>query len=359
MSHPKRMAAKVAVFAISALAMLAVGWFGATLFVSPDQRAADAAAPSASVLTAPVIREDLVQTTSGGARVQVARTDDIDIPLAVGSGVVTASPLSPGDSVGECSEALEIDGRPLVVIVGQFPFYRDLALGDTGPDVSQLQRALRRCGSTIRVDGDYGPATAGAVKVLYSRLGYELQGDGTPATSEFVVAPAAPTVVEVVPAIGATLTADDHLTLASGPLIVLAEAPDSVANADFAAVDVTVTFDGDNRAATIQSLRSPATDDAFAVMEVKLVGGDVPAAWKGVAGTATYATQLVASDALVVPTAAVVSQGLDSQLVYRADGNGGFVAIAVRELGSLNGRTAVMPIDGQLDEGDIVIVGGQ
>lgn len=87
--------------------------------------------------------------------------------------VVTATPLSRGDVVAAGEAILEVAGRPVLVLSGAVPAYRDLVPGVTGPDVVQLQRALRQLGIPVEdPDGTYGASTGAAVTELYSRAGY-------------------------------------------------------------------------------------------------------------------------------------------------------------------------------------------
>jgi murein L,D-transpeptidase YcbB/YkuD len=53
---------------------------------------------------------------------------------------------------------------------------RVLRMGDTGDDVKVLQAALNSKGFSLKEDGDFGPATEGAVKIFQTKSG--LVGDG-------------------------------------------------------------------------------------------------------------------------------------------------------------------------------------
>ena len=52
----------------------------------------------------------------------------------------------------------------------------------TGPDVRQLQQALKNRGITVSVDGSFGPKTAEAVKTFQNRRGLKADGIVGPAT---------------------------------------------------------------------------------------------------------------------------------------------------------------------------------
>jgi len=69
----------------------------------------------------------------------------------------------------------EIDGRPIILLRGSLPAYRDLREGDSGPDVTQLQTALIRLGyADFDPSGYFGPSTAHALALLYEQLGYSV-----------------------------------------------------------------------------------------------------------------------------------------------------------------------------------------
>ena len=68
-----------------------------------------------------------------------------------------------------------------------------LRLGSKGAQVRELQRLLVRAGSTVNVDGDFGPATKEAVKTFQQLVGIEVDGVVGPQTwaalNEFRVTP--------------------------------------------------------------------------------------------------------------------------------------------------------------------------
>ena len=69
---------------------------------------------------------------------------------------------------------IEVAGRPFVVLQGAVPAYRDMALGESGSDITQLQAGLDGLGFPVGGDtsGVYGPGTAAAVAAFYQSLGY-------------------------------------------------------------------------------------------------------------------------------------------------------------------------------------------
>ena len=67
---------------------------------------------------------------------------------------------------------VEVTGRPVIALAGRLPAYRDLAVGDTGPDVVQLKSALAGLGFDAGDPDDATRSDAAAVAALYDRLGY-------------------------------------------------------------------------------------------------------------------------------------------------------------------------------------------
>lgn len=68
----------------------------------------------------------------------------------------------------------EVSGRPVFVLRGAAPSYRDLGVGMSGTDVRQLEETLDRLGlGPGRIDGDFDAATAAAVRRMYRRAGYQ------------------------------------------------------------------------------------------------------------------------------------------------------------------------------------------
>jgi hypothetical protein len=143
---------------------------------TPAQQAARARAPSASVLTAPVVLTHARTTvvvrgtlTDGGA-IAVGAPGDLSGDLAVVTSVSTA----PGAQVNEGSLIAAVAGRPVFVLRGQIPAYSTMSYGSTGIEVSELQAGLESVGFSLGFDtgGTYGAGTAAAAAELYQRVGF-------------------------------------------------------------------------------------------------------------------------------------------------------------------------------------------
>lgn len=176
MSRPPR--AAVRAVAIGAVVVLTAGatWFVAQRAESPAARSARQEPPPPSVITVPVsekrltVRDQLGCDVAprGGQRVRVGA------PAWAGDPVVTGRPLDDGDTVNEGTVLIEISGRPVIALAGLLPMYRDLTVGDVGPDVDQFESALSRLGllSSSLVGGPLTADTAIAADRLLTSAGY-------------------------------------------------------------------------------------------------------------------------------------------------------------------------------------------
>jgi len=161
--------------AIGVIAMSATGLAAARLIESPNQLAAHSAAPAASVITGVarmrILSDDIVLRGS----VRAGRTVEVKASAPYASVVVTKMIARLGGRVRPGHVIAEIDGRPIILLRGSLPAYRDLREGDSGPDVTQLQTALIRLGyADFDPSGYFGPSTAYALALLYEQLGYSV-----------------------------------------------------------------------------------------------------------------------------------------------------------------------------------------
>jgi peptidoglycan hydrolase-like protein with peptidoglycan-binding domain len=88
------------------------------------------------------------------------------------TGLVTLAPEKAAQ-LEEGKVALAVGGRPVFVLKGAVPAFRDLTLGAVGEDVRQLEEALQRLGfDPGPVDGVYDAATAAGVTAWYEKAGW-------------------------------------------------------------------------------------------------------------------------------------------------------------------------------------------
>src|SRR5204862_6517715 len=88
--------------------------------------------------------------------------------------VVTKRLRPPGSLVAPGNVIIEGAGRPFFILQGSVPAYRDMAPGESGSDVTQLQDGLEALGFGIGGDtsGTYGAGTSAAVAAFYPSVGY-------------------------------------------------------------------------------------------------------------------------------------------------------------------------------------------
>lgn len=153
--------------------MSATGLAAVSLIESPSQVAARSAAPPRSVITAVARWEVLRDPITVSGIVRAARTVSVTGSAPFSTVTVTRMPVKVGDRVYPGRVIAEVDGRPILLLRGRLPAYRDLHQGDTGPDVSQLQSDLIGLGyADYDPPGYFGPSTSLALLLLYQRLGY-------------------------------------------------------------------------------------------------------------------------------------------------------------------------------------------
>lgn len=142
--------------------------------------------PPPAIVTAEVERRVLEDTVVTRGSVAVTEVVSIFGPsLDSARPVVTSIEVAVGGSVDEGEVVASVAGRPVIVLEGMFPAFRDLARGTEGVDVVQLQEALTRLGFYDgETDGVYGRATANAVRELYRENGYEPDLSGTAGEGE-------------------------------------------------------------------------------------------------------------------------------------------------------------------------------
>lgn len=153
----------------------AIGWVAGSRISSPAEAAANAQPPTPSLITVAV--DERLLSADINARGSIDYSDPVSLKLSGSIGedgapqVVTMTP-EVGTELVEGSVALEVVGRPVFVLEGDLPVYRDLRPGSRGDDVLQLEEALVRLGLMSSADEVWDNATGAAVQALYARAGY-------------------------------------------------------------------------------------------------------------------------------------------------------------------------------------------
>lgn len=171
---------RVVVVLVVVSAAAGLGWVAGQRVKSPDQVAFEAEPPTPSLITVEV---QLVELSADViVRADVGYDDPVSLELSGALGglpavlVVTAAPER-GAEIVEGSVAIEISGRPVFLLQGEIPVFRDLRPKGVGPDVLQLEEALARLGFFDgEPDQEWDLATAAGVAAWYESHGYEPNG---------------------------------------------------------------------------------------------------------------------------------------------------------------------------------------
>jgi peptidoglycan hydrolase-like protein with peptidoglycan-binding domain len=171
----------VTLFIVVALVVLlaAGSWIAGSNIMTPAEAAARTAPPNPSPILVPVeervLTSDIV--TRGTAR--FGRPQSISIvpsALKPGAGIITTLPVR-STQLNEGDVMLTASGRPVFILQGEIPVYRDLVPGISGDDVRQLENALKRLGfDPGPVDGTFDEQTSAAVADWYASAGWEAFG---------------------------------------------------------------------------------------------------------------------------------------------------------------------------------------
>jgi Putative peptidoglycan binding domain len=234
-----------------AAALLAVGGLiGASVVKSPQQLAADTGAPPPTVVTAPVVSQVLTSSVQVRGVVYPSAQYDVYVsapssssPAAVGGAsssagastgavYVTRLEVAAGDTITNGEQLAELDGEPLFVLAGPVPAWRDLVPGESGPDVAELQNALRSLGLYDGGDtaGYFGAATLDAVAAYYEHLGYTPPASGGVPAADVVFLPSLPATVVGVNGAAGQQPGQPFLELAArGSLALTGELPPAYA----------------------------------------------------------------------------------------------------------------------------------
>ncbi|MGI5225736.1 peptidoglycan-binding protein [Actinoallomurus sp. CA-142502] len=140
---------------------------------TPDQLASRAKPPPPSRITVAVRWERLTRSVHVQCTTEATSRVSIPIPPSA-ENIVTGIPTKRGNSIAEGKPVLEIASRPVIVVQGVLPAFRDLQPGLTGPDVKQFQRALARLGllESGQVTGVFDKKTSLTVDDFYKYAGY-------------------------------------------------------------------------------------------------------------------------------------------------------------------------------------------
>lgn len=375
------------VFVAAVVLASAGGWFLGSRVTSPAEIAARTAAPDPSPILVPaetrVLSTNIVTRGTGrfGDPREVGLVQSL---LKTETQVVTQLPTL-GDQIEEGDVVFAASGRPVIVLAGDQPSYRDLGPGLTGPDVDQLEAALERLGHEPGTIGEgYDQDTEESVRALYAAVGYD-PAVATGGQISEIFSVATEVVGGSIPGPGVLVPADEILFVSAlparvsdittslgqpidGPVLTITDANVSVdgslpiEQSGLVAAGMPVKIDEPDLGIEAEGVISriadaPGTDgvDGFHVY-FEVTVDDAPANLVNASVRLTIPVESTSDAVLVVPVTAL-TLAPDGSSQVQVDRGGSLSPVVVRPGLSAQGYVEVEPVDGALEPGDLVLIG--
>jgi peptidoglycan hydrolase-like protein with peptidoglycan-binding domain len=371
--------------ACSAAVVLGASGLAAAAFIkSPAEVAASTQPPSPAVLSIPVVREELRASVTFRGTVEVTGEQTATPGSETGAArlVVTSVNARVGEMVGAGQVLLSVSGRPLYVLPGAFPAYRDMEPGDQGPDIAELQAALQELGYSTSPDPDgyFGRGTDRAVRDFYAAIGYPVptvaaaaDGQAPPAgsrglnDSEPMVPMAEVMFVPILPArlialsggVGSQVIAP-LVTVMTGSLTIAGQLETGQGALVRIGMRVSIS-DSLTRFQTTGRVRAVGvitqTASGVPVIPVTIAPARMPLSEVGADVTISEVTASTPGPVLVVPEGAIITDAAGQTFVQVRGPGQRIRKIAVTAGVSSDGLVAVSAAGGGLTIGDQVVVG--
>ena len=164
------------VIAAVAVVSLLAGMLLSRFIIAPGELASSASAPESGLITVPIEQRELANDVV--VRGDANYDDSVEVKVETGDiggpAVVTGQVPEVGSTFDGANVALEVAGRPVIVLPGELPVYRTLRIGVSGPDVTQLKQALQSVGINAGnvASNVFDSAASAGVAALYARVGY-------------------------------------------------------------------------------------------------------------------------------------------------------------------------------------------
>jgi hypothetical protein len=359
---------------ITAVLLTVGGLIGASFVKSPQQLAADTAAPPATVTTAAVVSQVLTSSVQMRGVVYPATEYDVypsapssDSSSGTGTGTGSAGvgssgaagssggtgssavyisklDVAAGDTIRNGRQLAEIDGEPLFALTGTVPAWRDLIPGESGPDVTELQKALAALGYYDNGDtpGDFGAATEDAVSLYYEHLGYTPPSTGGVPAADVVFLSSLPATVVAVNGAAGQQPGQPFLELAArGSLALTGELPPAYAGQVKTGLKVTIYDE-------VTGIRATGTVSGVGTATTTPPVGALVAVGGGSGSTSSGSSP------------ASGSSGSSSEGSSGASGATPFIPLTVRPskplASALNGENVLVTVDTGQTEGPVLTV---
>lgn len=358
--------------AVVAIVVCVAGLVAVWNIKSPAQQAADMAPPPPSVLTA-TVKEDILaeQVTLRG--VVAADSFSVRPLMALTPAIVTALPKQAGAVVSEGDMIAEISGRPMFILKGLIPAYRDLGPGLTGKDVSQLQAALVRLEylepENYR-EGSFDWVTKMAVTQFYKDQGYSSDCEGSMGTvclGEVVFVPSLPAALSMVNVgVGDDAGSSVLMTVQLGMLTVTAIIPGGLEAGVVSGLSATISDDLNKRecegsVTSVGAFTGASTDGSGAASgyPVTIDAKEcLDGSWLGLNVRVVIDIATTDGPVLIVSTSAIQMDSDGTTFVQVIDAVGTIRRVDVATGMVSAGEVEIEPELGQpLSEGEMVVTG--
>jgi peptidoglycan hydrolase-like protein with peptidoglycan-binding domain len=342
---------------------------GVVVMSGAEHPTAAAQAPAANTVKVE-LGELSAMVSQDGTLTYRARSDGSPYPVInQARGVYTSLPDN-GDKV-DCGGVLyRVDDKPVVLLCGTVPAYRGLHMGVKGRDVRQLNRNLHQLGydadAHVRIDpgdNDFTSKTKQALRVLQRNKGVSVTGGLE--IDDAVFLPVAVRIAKVTGQVGGSAGPGAPVLSATSDTLHVQVALDpsqqgEVKKGDRAQITLPGNTPVTGRVAGFGRVaQAPAGQDSKAADATipTFISLDDPAKAGGLdkAPVQVDITTKGVESALSVPVTALVgkSGGGFAVEVVRAGGRRELVAVELGLFDTANGRVQV---EGELDEGDLVVV---
>lgn len=359
---------------VMGLLLVSAAFWAGTLATSPAAIQRRFAPAPRTVLTTPVVLRRLTQTLTLRGSIKAAWSYKVNfgsVSVPDAQPIVTARPPRPGSLIDEGSVLAQVAGRPIFAMRGVTPMYRDLVVGDRGPDVAQLQLNLAAFGFPAGdKPGVYGLGTAAAVRAFYLRAGYAPATTGTGKHKTVVVPEAEVLFVPLLPAViqSSSLALGQPVT---NPALVLTGGVLS-AVVPLTTAQAAIVRRGDRAKLYVMSRNGPATVVVARVAKIEAatsIKNDEPGHTamliprrplrQGLLGRQANAVIVVAATrapVLAVPVAALYTTA-SGQTVVTVLAHGRRTNVPVQVGAETGGYVPVRPLHGALAAGESVLIG--
>jgi len=349
--------------ALTAIVVSALGgWAVGRQVRSPAEIAARTAPPKPSLITVPVESRRLSSDVTARGTVGYRSPQEVSLPASAvkqGNTIVTVG-LQKGALLKEGSVALAVSARPVLVLQGEQPTYRDIGSRSAGQDVVQLEAGLARLGFDPGPhDGLYDGRTSAAVAALYGAAGWSPAEGGVPA-DELLFFPSLPLRVDEARIKPGETPSGPVMTVTSPQLTIAALSGDDAKLVRAgAAVAIEDPDQGVRATGTVAEVAStPGTRGVDPQrFFVEVTPKDAPESLIGASVVLTIAVNSTEADVLAVPLAALSAAAdgttrLEVQMPDRTTRS-----VTVQPGLVARGLAAVTPVDGTLGPGELVVVG--